>query len=153
MSVLRPGESFYEMSSDDFFQGPAQSIFTNKKADVCLVDGLHSFSQSLNDVLNAVQILRSDGVVLLDDVNPDTADKASPTPHGRAWNGDVWKTMAILRATQPQWDVYSLPVDEGVGFVKPCGCSARPINSETFAHYERMDFQVLQANPELIGLV
>jgi len=152
MLKLRGGESFFEMTSDDFFHGPAVQLFAETKADVCLVDGLHTFQQALADVLNAARILRRDGVIVLDDVYPDTADKACPIAHGRAWNGDVWKTMALLRSTQPDWEVYSLPVDEGVGLIRPHGRPAHAIAAEEVARYECMPYEALAANPAIIGL-
>jgi len=153
MLKLRRGESFFEMTSDDFFHGPAVQLFTEKKADVCLVDGLHTFRQALADVLNAAKILRSDGVIVLDDVYPDTADKACPIAHGRAWNGDVWKAMALLRSTQPDWEIYSLPVDEGVGLIRPNDRPAHAIAVEQVARYECMPYEALTADLTIIGLI
>ena len=152
MSKLREGESFYEMTSDSFFHGPGIQLFARKKVDVCLVDGLHTFRQALADVLNAAAVMQRDGVVVLDDVYPDTADKASPVPHGRAWNGDVWKTMALLRSTQPDWEVASLPVDEGVGIIRPHGHTARAIDSADIVRFERLPYEVLAADPGIIGI-
>ena len=152
MLKLRDGEAFFETTSDDFFQGPAVQLFAEKKADVCLVDGLHTFRQALADVLNAAKILQRDGVIVLDDVYPDTEDKACPIAHGRAWNGDVWKTMALLRSTQPHWEVASLPVDEGVGIIRPHGHTARAIDSADIARFERLPYEVLAADPGIIGI-
>ncbi|NBO93937.1 MAG: class I SAM-dependent methyltransferase [Planctomycetia bacterium] len=152
MLKLRSGELFFEMTSDDFFRGPGVQLFATKKVDVCLVDGLHSFGQALADVLNAAKVLRSDGVIVLDDVYPDTPDKASPTAHGRAWNGDVWKTMALLRFAQPDWEVYSLPADEGVGIIKTHGCAARAIAAEDVARYGNLPYEALASDPAIIGL-
>lgn len=152
MLKLRRGESFFEMTSDDFFHGPAVQLFTEKKADVCSVDELHTFRQALADVLNAAKILRSDGVIVLDDVYPDTADKACPIAHGRPWNGDVWKAMALLRSTQPDWEIYSLPVDEGVGLIRPHDRPAHAIAFEQVARYDYMPYEALAADPTIIGL-
>ena len=151
-SNLLKGESFFQMSSDDFFFGPAKEIFSERKVDVCLVDGLHTFRQALADVLNTAKVLQASGVIVLDDVYPDTADKASPTPHGRAWNGDVWKAMALLRSTQPHWEVITLPVDEGVGLIRPRGHAAREITREDIARFEAMPYEALMADPRIIGV-
>lgn len=152
MSILRENESFFEMTSDAFFKGPAITLFEDKRVDVCLIDGLHTFRQSLADVLNSARYLQPDGVIVLDDVFPDTADKASPVPHGRAWNGDVWKTMALLRSSQPDWEVFSLPVDEGVGLIRPHGHAALQMSEETITSLEALPYKALESNPNLIGL-
>lgn len=153
MAVLREGETFYEMTSDEFFSGPAADLFARKPIGVCLVDGLHTFEQSLADVLNAAKFLHRDGTIVLDDVYPDTEDKAALAPHGRAWNGDVWKTMAVLRSTQPEWEVFSIPVDEGVGMVRPHGHPANPITADDIRRYKELPYEALRSNPHLIGVV
>ena len=153
IAVLSEGETFYEMTSDEFFSGPAADLFARKPIGVCLVDGLHTFEQSLADVLNAAKFLHRDGTIVLDDVYPDTEDKAALAPHGRAWNGDVWKTMALLRSTQPEWEVFSIPVDEGVGMVRPHGHPANPITADDIRRYKELPYEALRSNPDLIGVV
>lgn len=152
MRKLRSGETFFEMTSDDFFRGPGIRLFADRRVNVCLVDGLHTFQQALADVLNSAKVLHPDGVIVLDDVYPDTADKASPVAHGRAWNGDVWKTMALLRKTQSDWEVYSVAADEGVGLIKPHGRPAREITAEDMVRYESMPYEALAADPRIIGV-
>lgn len=153
MAVLREGESFYEMTSDEFFDSRAADLFARKPIGVCLVDGLHTFEQSLADVLNTVKFLHRDGTIVLDDVYPDTEDKAALAPHGRAWNGDVWKTMALLRSSQPEWEVFSIPVDEGVGMVRPRGHPANLITADDIRRYKELPYEALRSNPDLIGVV
>ena len=152
-SSLLKGESFFEMSSDAFFLGSGDDLFSERKVDVCLVDGLHTFEQSLADTLNAAKFLHRDGTIVLDDVYPDTEDKAALTPHGRAWTGDVWKTMALLRSTQPEWEIFSVAVDEGVGIVKPHGHPANLITVDDIRRCKELPYGALRSNPDLIGLV
>ena len=153
ISKLRVGESFYEMTSDVFFHEVATTAFSTEKVDVCLVDGWHTFEQSLADTLNAAKFLHRDGTIVLDDVYPDTEDKAALTPHGRAWTGDVWKTMALLRSTQPEWEIFSVAVDEGVGIVKPHGHPANLITVDDIRRCKELPYGALRSNPDLIGLV
>jgi len=60
--------------------------------------------------------------------------------------------MALLRSTQPDWEIYSLPVDEGVGLIRPHGRPAHAIAVEQVARYEYMPYEALAADPTIIGL-
>jgi hypothetical protein len=153
MATLRAGEEFFEMTSDHFFAGPAEHVLGGRVVDVCLVDGLHTFRQSLADVLNAAKWMREDGAIVVDDCFPDTADKAALEPHGRAWTGDVWKTMAILRKTQPQWDCHTLDLDEGTGVITGFAHPQRPIADALIEEFSGLGYEALAADPGLIGLV
>jgi predicted O-methyltransferase YrrM len=89
--------------------------------DVIFIDGDHSFDQSLRDVENSLGVLAQGGVVLVHDCNPPTPASASPDPLGAGdgpWCGDVWKTIAHLRATRSDLHVRVLDTDSGVGVIE-----------------------------------
>lgn len=97
--------------------------------DVCFVDGLHTYEQSLRDVLNALRYLRPDGVIVVHDCNPPSAIIACPAanidelirkgPSGwtGAWSGDVWKAIVHVRSLHPELDAFVLDCDTGVGVI------------------------------------
>jgi hypothetical protein len=124
MATLEQGERFFELTSDDFFEQRAAAVLEPAGVHVALIDGLHEFRQVLADVLNLEPYMRPDGVVILDDCNPRNAERASETPIGGAWNGDVWKLPAYLIETRRDLVVATLDADEGVGVV--CGFGATP---------------------------
>ena len=119
---------------------------------VCLIDGLHTYRQSLRDVLNASDWMHPHGVIVVDDCNPKTLDRANPTPTGKAWNGEVWKTMATLKSTQPQWSVRTLDTDEGVGLVLGFQNKRSNVSDLDIASFDALDFSHLQKHPEIVGL-
>lgn len=104
-------------TSDRFFAelDPAETF------DVVFVDGLHTHAQSLRDVDNALAHLSADGIVLVHDCNPASAVAAGPRPEstgGAGWCGDVWKTIAHLRANRGELQVETLDTDYGIGVIR-----------------------------------
>ena len=55
-------ERLFKMASDDFFIAKKKMLTANG-ISVCLVDGLHTYDQSLKDVLNALDYLKPGGVM------------------------------------------------------------------------------------------
>jgi len=118
---------YYEITSDDFFKKNL-SIFTYG-LDVIFIDGLHNYNQSLKDVQNCLRFLKEDGVIIMHDCNPPFASAAYPAmswEHAESlqltgwtgtWCGDVWKTIAYLRATQSNLRICVLDCDYGLGMI------------------------------------
>lgn len=123
-----PGEWLFEMTSDEFFAKHA-TLFTEQPIDVVLIDGLHAYAQSLQDVLNCLACLGPKGVIVLHDCNPVSEAIGYPAPSYEAaerlhlpnwnghWSGDVWKTIVHLRACRDDLQVFVLDCDMGVGIV------------------------------------
>ena len=122
------GQRLFEMTSDEFF-GRVASLVPRLRIDAALVDGLHTYAQSLRDVENILPHLAPRGVVVLHDCNPTTAAMAHPAsslaqavadrPPGWSgqWTGDVWKTIVHLRALRRDLHVFTFDCDFGVGVV------------------------------------
>jgi hypothetical protein len=118
----------FRMTSDDFFL-KHQKMLTTCGIDVCLVDGLHTYDQSLRDVLNALGHLRPKGAILMHDCNPSTELMALPAASidelitqgipewDGAWSGDVWKTIVHLRSLRNDINAFVLDCDTGIGVV------------------------------------
>jgi hypothetical protein len=123
-----PGERLFEMTSDDFF-ARLDHLVPGLRLDVALVDGLHTYAQSLRDVEHCLDRLAEGGAVVLHDCNPETeamgypagslAEVVAARPPGWAgqWTGDVWKTIVHLRALRADLHVFTLDCDFGVGVV------------------------------------
>lgn len=112
----------HRMTSDEFFQENDVTF------DLALVDGLHTFEQSLRDAENALRALAPGGLVLLHDVNPLSEGMSIPTAppeHVRRHNGDAYKTVIALRQ-RPDLDVAVGDFDEGVGVVIKRPATGRP---------------------------
>ncbi len=125
----RETAEFYYMTSDKFFEEHAPRLFRTAPIDAVLVDGLHTYEQTYQDVLNTLDYLHDNGVILMHDCNPASRSSAFPAASWEAaaqkqlpgwnglWCGDVWKTVAHLRATRNDLNVFVLDCDFGIGVV------------------------------------
>lgn len=130
-------EMFFQVTSDSFFLNNS-NLFNNSKLDVALVDGLHTYEQSLKDVLNILEYLNNDGFIVLHDCNPESESEASPVAlqSGGPWCGDVWKTIVHLRSLRNNLRVFVLDCDHGVGVVTRG-------NSENILNYSSEDIKLM----------
>ena len=126
--VLNPSNwtaAFHETTSDDYFARNPDSRF-----DVIFVDGLHTYAQSLKDVVNSLKRLNEGGVIFLHDCLPPHRAAAYPTQISQKqaaelgfdgwtpeWCGDVWKTVCFLRSQRKDLRVCVLKGDYGLGVV------------------------------------
>ena len=97
---------FFEMTSDEFFKNSSENF------DLIYIDGLHTFEQSFNDLINSMGRLRSGGpsLIYLDDVLPNDEFSCLENPydtfegrkklHGHlndlSWMGSVYKIIPVL---------------------------------------------------------
>ncbi len=126
---------YHEITSDNFFA----NFKSSKPIDVIFIDGLHTYSQSLRDITNSLNILADNGVVIMHDCNPphesaalaadslDHATSLSPPEWTGEWCGDVWKTICDLRSFRDDIKVFVLDCDYGLAIItkgKPCSALA-----------------------------
>jgi len=114
---------YFTKTSDDFFKEDAPSLFLKNKIDICFIDGMHEFDYVKNDVINSLQYLDKDGVIILHDCNPLTADAEVSYKAWEErgltgeWNGDVWKVIVYLRSVLKDINVFTLDTDQGLGII------------------------------------
>jgi len=115
--------NYFSKTSDDFFAQDAPSLFAQKKVEIALVDGMHEYEYALRDVENILKYLSDDGIIVMHDCNPQTAEEAGTYEQWKSigntgqWNGDVWKTILHLRSFRKDIDVFVLDCDQGLGIV------------------------------------
>lgn len=137
---------YFETTSDAFFENEAEFL-GQRRVDVALIDGLHTYQQVVRDVENTLRYLRDDGVIVLHDCNPATASIGFPAESYddfRAknswwstllgWTGDVWKGVVQLRSARDDLQVAVLNCDYGVGLVR----KGRPESRLPYS-YERIE--------------
>lgn len=94
--------------------------------DVAFVDGMHSYEHSLADVLHVLEVLRPDGMIVVDDCNPSSLASATYpreeaerlVAYNGRWCGDVYKTIVHLRTLRDDLDVFTLDCLFGVAVVR-----------------------------------
>lgn len=153
MQLTWPGEGFFEETSDDFFSNSVGDALAGESIDVALVDGLHEFEQVIRDVMNCAHWMRPDGVIVLDDCNPSSAERGQPVPTGGPWNGDVWKAVALIRRTQPQWQCVTFDTDQGIGLIWGFESGAAAISEDDLAWARNLRYEDLEKDRSIIGLV
>jgi hypothetical protein len=100
------------MTSDEFFK------YNNVGFDVVFIDGLHTYKQVRNDVINALKFLNKDGWVVVHDMLPrDWIECHVPILSSGTWTGDVWKVAFELSKTEGI-EFKILKVDHGVGVLR-----------------------------------
>jgi hypothetical protein len=120
--------SYFELTSDEFFAAN-RALLESSRIGVALVDGLHTYRQSLQDVLNILPYLDDDGFIVMHDCRPLFASMARPAANHEefmrtgkwweiAWMGDVWKAVVELRSTRSDLQVAVLDCDCGVGIIR-----------------------------------
>lgn len=145
-------EKFYEMPSDEFFKNPPDEIVKNG-IDIVLIDGGHTYKQSLKDLINSLKYLSQNGIIVLHDCLPTSESCAAPTweeaekyqDFQGAWSGEVYKTIINIRRRD---DIFCavLECDHGVGIVR----KGNPENKIkiTDEEIERLKFHDLMKNKE-----
>jgi hypothetical protein len=101
------GTAYHEVASDEYF---GRIINERDEFNVIYLDGLHTFEQTLRDLLNAIAHLAPGGVIVVDDILPSTFYAATPdydafdqlwrlTGQGDAsWMGDVFKLLFFVQS-------------------------------------------------------
>ncbi|HET7178618.1 MAG TPA: class I SAM-dependent methyltransferase [Chryseosolibacter sp.] len=148
---------YFEETSDDFFEKHADLLRAHRP-EIVFIDGLHTYEQSLRDVLNSLKFLAEDGFILMHDCNPLTKAAAYPArsfedvvslnlpDYGGIWNGDVWKSIVHLRSLHRDLDVCVLNCDHGIGVLRRGdGTSGASLSADTIAG---LTYEDLAANRE-----
>lgn len=99
--------TFHAVESDVYF---GSIICPDERFDVIYLDGLHTVEQTLRDFCNAITFLSDDGVIVIDDVVPNSYHASLPdlaisvqlrrrlTPGSRdaSWMGDVYRLVFFI---------------------------------------------------------
>ena len=155
-----------EVTSDEFFEKYAGQMLS-EGIDVALVDGLHTYEQSLRDVENCLKYLNPGGVIVMHDCNPLNVAMGWPTNStidevkalarkgelpgwNNVWNGDVWKSVLHLRKSRPDLTVFTLDLDWGLGVVSkrtPIG-NGHPVPAVNLEEIKDLDYAFLEKQRE-----
>lgn len=97
-----------EVTAEEFFDEP-EYLRDFPPVDLSYIDGLHLIENALLDFMNIERVSHPGSVVIIDDVYPNHPVQAFRQRSSKAWTGDVWKILPILR--EQRQDLLLLPVD------------------------------------------
>ena len=71
---------------------------------------MHLFEYALRDFINVEKYSSKNTVIVIDDIYPCHEAQASRDRKTRAWTGDVWKLLAILKKYRKDLEITTLDV-------------------------------------------
>jgi hypothetical protein len=115
------GEYYFQVTSDSFFEKYGEG----RAFDVIYIDGLHTYEQTLRDLLNSIQLLAFGGVIVIDDTVPTSYAASLPDPNivmnirqllndqDQAWMGDVYKLVYFVQTFMQQFEYRTISDNHG----------------------------------------
>jgi len=157
---------YFEEESDIFFLRREKYLEKIGGFDVVLVDGLHTFQNSLNDVINSLKYLNDNGIIIMHDCFPPHRLASLPLEHYGSldemkkiegwtseWNGDVWKTIVYLRRNFNELlNICVIDTDYGLGIIRPKGSDKKIdiknllIDEKSYNEIKNLTYEELMQN-------
>ncbi len=150
------GTEYHEVPSDVFFSGQSGPV---GRFDVIFLDGLHTFEQTLRDLLNATSVLRPGGVIVIDDVLPNSFDASLPdyrqverlrstapaigtgwTSDG-SWMGDVFKLVFFIETFMQHYAFATVAENHGQTVLWEQVRPAPALPHRTMEEISRLDYR------------
>ena len=90
----------YECTSDDFFFFH-RDILNGRTIDLAFIDGMHLAEYAFRDFVNLERHMSPSGIIVIDDIFPNTTTQATRERKTRVWTGDVWRFALMLERERP----------------------------------------------------
>jgi hypothetical protein len=126
----------FRQTSDDFFADHNLRDLIGGPVDLAFVDGMHQAEFALRDILNLEVHATPDSVIVVDDILPEQIEWTSRTRQTKAWTGDVYKVIPLLRKHRPDLDIRVFDVEmKGFAVITGFNPGNRVIQND-FAQHE-----------------
>ena len=143
---VRDDVALFRETSDEFFarQDPLEH-FGGRPAALTFIDGMHLVEYALRDFINVERHSDWSSVVVFDDVLPRDPDEAARERTTKAWAGDVYKIVGILRRHRP--DLICLKIEaEPTGLMLVLGLD--PANWRLSKRYDKIVEELVVPDPQ-----
>jgi hypothetical protein len=145
----------FSVTSDVYFESQG----ANWPIDVAFVDGLHTFEQTLRDLLNVQANLKAHGVIVVDDINPISYHASLPDPSeafrvrdhqarlypqmidDHSWMGDVYKLIFFVRDFMQSWNYACVAESRGQLVLWRQPRAAADVGTRSYAAIEATSFR------------
>lgn len=153
----------HETTSDVYFSSVLPNV---EEFDVIFLDGLHTFEQTLRDLMSAVLLLQPRGVIVVDDVLPDSYHASLPSTDDlvsvrsflairnpslladQAWMGDVYKVPFFIQSYLQQFDYATADDTHGQTLLWRRPRDAALVGRRSLEAISRLEFKDLVTNRE-----
>ena len=147
--------AFHQVPSDSYF---SERIDQLDEFQVIYLDGLHTFEQTLRDFTNAIRFLSSDGVIVIDDVVPNSYQSSLPEQEesirvkkfvgdpDNSWMGDTYKLVFFIEAFFPTFELRTTADNHGQAVLWRANPPRR--NFRTYSAREIADLQFVNVVTE-----
>lgn len=112
-SISHPQKAWVRLfneTSDEFFaKRSMQEVFGEDAVDLVFLDGLHTFDQTLRDLVNVERHCHASSIVLLHDILPVIPETAERERRSIFWVGDTWKVLVLLARHRPDLAFFTIP--------------------------------------------
>ncbi|MDR0239860.1 MAG: class I SAM-dependent methyltransferase [Deltaproteobacteria bacterium] len=167
-----PGTYYFPMSSDDFFsafregkEGAARELrqaLDPPVFDMILIDGMHTFAQSLRDFENSLACAHPDTLFILQGSVPCDPYSALPDQReslayrkqaglpGLSWHGDVFKTVLAIHDLYPRYSYCTLVSGGSQTLLWQAGESERTTRFSSLEEIDALDYFGMLRNADLM---
>jgi hypothetical protein len=155
-SAEHPNSTFHSLTSDAYFGGSIEGPF-----DAIFLDGLHTGDQIIRDFLNATRHLAQGGVILVDDVRPNSylsslPDQAKSMRSKQAlgdpdnsWMGDVFRVIPFIQSYCQAFS-YATPLEQSnVLVIWPTSRPAGELVARRLAEVAAFTYEDTVLHPEI----
>jgi hypothetical protein len=101
----------------DIDEAMAACADTGVHVDICLVDGFHSYDETMRDLRTAFALLADGGMLVVHDCLPTTRKMASSTYFNGNWCGLAYKAFLDFVLAEPGLDYCTIDCDYGCGII------------------------------------
>ncbi|WP_417469611.1 class I SAM-dependent methyltransferase [Maricaulis sp.] len=91
----------FKLPSDQFFAERDLRQMLGEPVSFAFIDGMHLAEYALRDFINLERFADANTVIAIDDVLPEQLEWATRERETRAWTGDIYKVIPLLRAARP----------------------------------------------------